>query len=148
MRCMVHFVRRFDGSKLAHCTPGSFIFCTSQSQSFGKITSKSVMAGCSDKRECDESIPVQVRVWFVCKQQWEKSENVNPAATYASSKHSKYVWISFKRQQCKGSSRFKEKIRFTSSLKSKAKKAVVSKIGMEDGCSPLVKKFQPFSSVP
>ena len=30
----------------------------------------------------------------------------------------------------------------------KAKKAVVSKIVMEDGCSPLVKKLQVFGTVP
>ena len=34
------------------------------------------------------------------------------------------------------------------SVKSKAKKAFVSKIGTEDGCSPLVKKLEPFDSVP
>ena len=59
-----------------------------------------------------------------------------------------HAQISFKRQQqCNGTTKLKQKIRKIF-CEFKAKKAVVSKIVMEDGRSPLVKKLQAFGTVP
>ena len=90
-------------------------------------------------RECDGPIP--------SNQQSEEPENGNLTVTRASSKCTATM-LKFLSRDSSNAKVLLNLSRKSEYVKSTEMKAVVSKIGMEDGRSPLVKKLQPFGSVP